>query len=193
MLLSHAKGLNTKLITLKPRGARGEGRITAPTQIWTHNHLIPSPVPKILTHPLPERMQSTVLYGVVLKGLLTFLGSLYKEGMKTTSRTLVYRFERQATRKNISCFQKHWVLDLACRSLSQEPSDSCFYILTSYVMENKMKKISINSWWRMNVVIVETVEALETWYSIFLSGSSVIFKNQDHFVLVISHDTIGKQ
>ena len=38
-------------------------------------------------------------YGVVAKGLLTFLGSLYKEGGKTTSGTLVYRFERQTARK----------------------------------------------------------------------------------------------
>ena len=34
-------------------------------------------------------------YGVVPKGLLTFLGSLYKEGAKTTPGALVYRFERQ--------------------------------------------------------------------------------------------------
>ena len=37
-------------------------------------------------------------YGVVPKGLLTFRGSLYKEGAKTTSKTLVYRFERQTAR-----------------------------------------------------------------------------------------------
>ena len=36
-----------------------------------------------------------LIYGVVPKGLLTFLGSLYKEVMKTTSGALVYRFERQ--------------------------------------------------------------------------------------------------
>ena len=39
------------------------------------------------------------MYGVVPKGLLTFLGSLYKEVEKTTSGTLVYRFERQTARK----------------------------------------------------------------------------------------------
>ena len=43
--------------------------------------------------------------GVVPKGLLTFLGSLYKES--TTSGTWIYRFERQTSRKNISSFQKH--------------------------------------------------------------------------------------
>ena len=59
-------------------------------------------------------------YGVVPKGLLTFLGSLYKEGTKTTSGTLVYRFGRQTTRKNISSFQKHCVINLECRILSQE-------------------------------------------------------------------------
>ena len=39
-------------------------------------------------------------YGVVTKGLLTFLESLYKEVAKTTSGTLVYRFERQTARKS---------------------------------------------------------------------------------------------
>ena len=39
------------------------------------------------------------LYGVVPKGLLTFLGSLYKEVAKTTPETLVYRFETQPARK----------------------------------------------------------------------------------------------
>ena len=33
------------------------------------------------------------------KGLLTFLGSLYEEGTKTTSGTLVHRLERLAARK----------------------------------------------------------------------------------------------
>ena len=44
---------------------------------------------------------------------------------------------------------------------------AAFYIL--------MKKISIDSWWRVNAVIIETVEALETRSSIILSGSNVIF------------------
>ena len=44
-------------------------------------------------------------YGVVPKGLLTFLGNLCKEVAKTTSGTLVYRFERQTARKN-SSFEK---------------------------------------------------------------------------------------
>ena len=37
----------------------------------------------------------TKTYGVVPKGLLTFLGSLYKEGAKTTSGTWAYRFEKK--------------------------------------------------------------------------------------------------
>ena len=37
--------------------------------------------------------------GVDPKGLLTFLGSLYKEVVKTTSGPLVYRFEKQTVRK----------------------------------------------------------------------------------------------
>ena len=64
------------------------------------------------------------IYGVVPEGLLTFLGSLYKGGAKASPGTLVYRFKRQTARKNISSFQKHCVLDLECRILSQEPSDS---------------------------------------------------------------------
>ena len=38
-------------------------------------------------------------YRVVPKGLLIFLGSLCKEVAKTTSGTLVYRFERQTAKK----------------------------------------------------------------------------------------------
>ena len=64
-------------------------------------------------------------YGAVSKGSLTFLGSLYKEVAKTTAGTLVYSFERQTTRKKNPSFEKHCVLDLKCRILSQEPSDSC--------------------------------------------------------------------
>ena len=50
---------------------------------------------------------SSVFYVVVPKGLLIFLGSLYKEGAKITSGTLVFCSERQTARKNISSFQKH--------------------------------------------------------------------------------------
>ena len=42
-------------------------------------------------------------------------------------------------------------------------------------MESKLKKLSVDSWWRVNAVIIETVEALETRYSTILSGSKVIF------------------
>ena len=56
------------------------------------------------------------------KGWLTFLGSLYKEVTETTPGTLVYRCDRQTARKKNS-FQKHCVLNLECRILSQEPSD----------------------------------------------------------------------
>ena len=40
-------------------------------------------------------------YGVVPKRFLTLLGSLHKEVAKTTSGTLVYRFERQTVRKKV--------------------------------------------------------------------------------------------
>ena len=38
-------------------------------------------------------------YGVVPKGLLIFLGSLYEKVVKPTSGTLVYHFERQTAQK----------------------------------------------------------------------------------------------
>ena len=70
--------------------------------------------------PTPPKSPAQA-YGVVPKELLTFLGSLYKESVITTSGTLVYHFERQTARKkNISSFQKHSVLNLECRILSQE-------------------------------------------------------------------------
>ena len=84
-------------------------------------------------------------HGVVPKGLFIFLGSLYKEVAKTTSGTLVYRFERQTARKKKS-FEKHCVLDLECSIFSQEPSDGLifFNILMSYFMESKLERIIIN-------------------------------------------------
>ena len=42
-------------------------------------------------------------------------------------------------------------------------------------MESKLKEISVDSCWRVNAVTIETVEALETRYSIILSGSIVTF------------------
>ena len=42
-----------------------------------------------------------VVFGVVPKGLLTFLGSFYKEIAKSTLVILICRFERQTTRKKI--------------------------------------------------------------------------------------------
>ena len=136
--------------------------------------------------------QYRCVYRVVPKGLLASLDSLYKEIPKTTSGTLVYLFERQTARELFSSFEKHCVLDLECRIVSQEPSDSCICILMSYFVESKLTKISIDSWWPVNAVIIETVQALETWYSINLSGSNVIFKT-NRFVLAISLDTIDKQ
>ena len=59
------------------------------------------------------------------KRVVNFLGSLYKEVAKTAFGTVVYHFQRQIARKNIPSFEKHCVLDLECRILSQEPSDSC--------------------------------------------------------------------
>ena len=88
---------------------------------WVSNRYCLVPLNIIATNWALARRK---IYGVVPKWLLTFLGSLYKEVAKTTSGTLVYRFERQTHRKKPS-FEKHCVLDLECRILSQEPSDSC--------------------------------------------------------------------
>ena len=78
------------------------------------------------------------------KGLLTFLGSLYKEVAKTTRVTLVYRFESQTARKkSISSFQKHCVLNLECRILSQEPSDS-FILYFNVIFHGKQAEEDTN-------------------------------------------------
>ena len=47
--------------------------------------------------------------GAVPKGLLTFLGSLYKEVAKTTPGTLVCRLERQTARKKKNLPSKNTV------------------------------------------------------------------------------------
>ena len=78
---------------------------------------------------------------MVPKGLLTFLGSLYKEGAKTTPGTMVCRFERQTARKKVYFFQKHCVLDLECRFYLRNPQIASFWILMSYFVESKLKKI----------------------------------------------------
>ena len=91
-----------------------------------------------------EAIPAQVIHGVVPKGLLTLLGGPYKEVAKTTSGTLVYRFERQTNRKK-SSFEKHCVLDLECRILFQELQRAAFCILMSYCMENKLKKIPVDS------------------------------------------------
>ena len=65
------------------------------------------------------------LYGVVPKGLLALPGSLYKEVAKTTSGTLCVSLRETNRQNKKSSFEKHCILDLECRILSKEPSDSC--------------------------------------------------------------------
>ena len=84
-----------------------------------------------------ETGRKSLHYGVVPKGLLTFLASLYKEVEKTTSGTLVYRFERQTARK---CFFP------SKNTVSSTKNVAAFCILMAYFTESKLKKISINSW-----------------------------------------------
>ena len=116
-----------------------------------------------------------LLYGVVLKGLLTFLGSLYKEVAKTTPGTLVYRFERQTARKKKKSFQKHCVLNLECRILSQERSNS-FILYFNVIFHGKWAEEDINR----KLVTYGCCDNWNSWnfwdrYSICLSRSNVIF------------------
>ena len=84
-----------ELATFRPRDRR------------PHQQAVPAPLLKYLTNfvSVPCHNCATIVpariptYGVVPKGLLTFLGSLHKQVAKTTSGTLVYRFERQTARK----------------------------------------------------------------------------------------------
>ena len=82
------------------------------------------------------------VYGVVPKGLLTFLGSLYRQVAKTTSGTFVYRFERQTARKKL------FLQNLFCprfRNVGfylRNLQIAAFCILMSYFMESKLKQIS---------------------------------------------------
>ena len=82
---------------------------------------------------------------MVSKGLLTFLGSLYKEVVKTTPGTLVDHFERQTTRIFFfnSSFEKHCVVDLECRILSHEPSDS-FILYFNVIFHEKQAEEDTN-------------------------------------------------
>ena len=81
-------------------------------------------------------------YGVVPKGLLTFLGSLYKEVAKTTSGTLVYRFERQTAMKKIFLPSKNTV-EFYPRNLQV----AAFCILMSYFMESKLVTCGCSNNW----------------------------------------------
>ena len=87
--------------------------------------------------------------GVVSKGLLTFLGSLYKEGAKTTFGTLVYRFERQTARKKVFLPSKNTVSStLNVWFYLRKLQIASFCILMSYFVESKLKEIPIDCWWR---------------------------------------------
>ena len=69
-------------------------RIVSQAAMWTR-----SLSPSLAILKQTSGQMPAVFYGVVSKRLLTFLCSLYKEVTKTTSGTLVYRFERQTARK----------------------------------------------------------------------------------------------
>ena len=78
-------------------------------------------------------------YGVVPKGLLTFLGSLYIDVATTISGTLVYHFVRQTARKQ-NLLSKNTVSSNVGFSLGNLEI-AAFCILMSYFMESKLKKI----------------------------------------------------
>ena len=58
-----------------------------------------------------------------------FLGSLYKEVAKQLPELWCIASTDQPPEKEISSFEKHFVLYLECRILFQEPSDSCILYL----------------------------------------------------------------
>ena len=58
------------------------------------------------------------------KRVVNFPCSLYKKGVKTTPGTWYIALRDKPPEKNISSFQKHFVLNLECRILFQVPSDS---------------------------------------------------------------------
>ena len=66
-------------------------------------------------------------YGVVPKGLLTFLGSLHKGVAKLLPKVWCIASRDKPPEKKKSSFEKHCDLDLECRCriLSKEPSDGC--------------------------------------------------------------------
>ena len=114
------------------------------------------------------------LYGVVPKGLLTFLGSLYKVA-KTTSGTLVYRFERQTTRfvflPSKNTMSSAYNIGFYLRNL--QIAAFCIWCHISWKVSWRRYQSTVGDVWML--LIIETVEALETRYSIILSGSNVIF------------------
>ena len=86
------------------------------------------------------------IYGVVPKGLLIFYGSLYKGVAKTTSGTLVYRFQRQTARKNVSSYKSTVFSTQNVAFYLRNLQIAAFCTLMSYFMESKLKKITINHW-----------------------------------------------
>ena len=109
------------------------------------------------------------------KGCQLSLVVYTKKVVKSTFGTLVYHFERQTARKNFFLPKNTESSTLNVGFYFRNLQIAAFHILISYFMESELKKILIDSWWCMNAVIIETVETLETRYSIFLSRSNVIF------------------
>ena len=72
-----------------------------------------------------EQLSDT--YRVVPIGLSTFLDSFFQRSGENYFRNfgISLRETNHLTKKIYSSFEKHSVLDLECRILSQEPSDSC--------------------------------------------------------------------
>ena len=87
---------------------------------------------------------------MVPKGLLTFLGGLYKEVAKATSGTFVYIASRDKPPDFLLLLSflrkalcpRLGTQDFCLRNLQR----AAFSILMSYFMESKLKKISIDSW-----------------------------------------------
>ena len=102
-LLPH-RGIEPASAVCRSHALPAELRASPPVHSWTtfSDKKVQYRDFRFLGRNMPMRKTYTAHthhYGVVPKGLSTFLGSLYKEVAKTTSGTLVYRFERQTARK----------------------------------------------------------------------------------------------
>ena len=101
-------------------------------------------VPTMLTRPRLNMEVGGIGYGVVPKGLSTFLGSLYKEVAKTIFGVSLRETNHQGKKKNLpskNTVSSTYNVGFCLRNLHI----AAFCILMSSFMKGKLKKISIHS------------------------------------------------